>query len=167
MRRLVETIESQAFGTTVYVVAEPEFPHEVHGLDTAVSERLAARLHSHPTARLYGPFRCSRKDGVPAPHHHGGVEAKAPPIVWVHYDPSTWQQISGSTGLAGAKVLAQLAARGQALTPDMVADQLAISEEDAGEVDTIIIGQAAVRKFVVPYLVQVYGLEEAMRRVAG
>lgn len=169
MRRLVETIESQPSGATVYAVAEPEFPHDVHGLDTELGEKLARLAARHPTARVYGPFRCTRTDaGTPTEAQLGRLARAAtdPNEVWVHFEPSSWRRLKAVSGVSGLRSLAGMIERGAQRERAVLSTALNIAPEEAEQIDTICFGQAAYRKFVIPYLVQVYGIEEALRRAS-
>lgn len=149
LRRLAETADGFPADTTVYAVAEPRFPHRVLAADTSVSPRLAKALAASDTAQLYGPLRAGR----------GEVTTKVEPEttalrlggVWVHDPDSTWRwEEEGGIGAVRREVGEVLRLNG-------------LVGPDEPLPDAIIFTEEATRKFLTPYLVQVYGVDEARR----
>jgi hypothetical protein len=149
LRRLAETADGFPADATVYAVAEPRFPHRVLAADTSVSPRLSKALAASATAQLYGPLRAGRGEVAskvepePAALRLGGV--------WVHDPDSTWRWEEEGAVTAVGREVGEVLRRTGIVGP--------------GEPlpDAIIFTDQAARKFVAPYLVQVYGVEEAMR----
>lgn len=180
LRRLAETADSFAPGSSVYAVAEPVFPHTVHAADTALSAALEAALRSAPSARIYGPLISGQgegSDGACEPRVQTRMVVTDPDEVWIHDETSEWRKVRVKRP-AGLRAAVQSPATCEDAEPDVVVGvasddlrrQLAALLADAsgetrpGLPDAIALTDAAYRKFVQPYLVKVYGVDEALRR---
>lgn len=180
LRRLAETADSFAPGSTVYAVAEPGFPHTVHAADTALSDALVTALQAAPSARVYGPLVSGQGEPDPsacAPTLQPRMVVTNPDEIWVHEDTSEWHKVRVKRP-AGLRMRAGPAGTEEAPTVVGIASAelrqrlAALLAEASGEApwalpDAVALTDAAFRKFVQPYLVRVYGVEEALRRQRG
>lgn len=165
MRRLVEAAEALPYGATAYIVADEAFPHTVYALDQKISKEIEEALRKNRGSKLYGPIKStpSTYDGSENPSLKGAktLAALGGPQMWVHDWDSEWEWVGRQiqpTGLARAK------AKAPTVTLAETAKALGFEADKAARIDAIVVGEAAFRKFVMPYLVNIYGLDEAAKR---
>lgn len=153
MRRLAAALVAEPPGEERWVVMTQDAPHIVVGV-YPTDQRATDALHSaHPVrpAAIFGPYVNEGEPplsgiAISTVGWDGNLHIR--PTEWLYPPPSLLDEIRSTfSGLS-------------------IRDPLTGTTTPGAQIDAIFLGEAAVRTFVLPHLVEVHGLGGALRYLA-